>query len=517
MRRMTAVIRPVALIVLDGFGLAEPGPGNAVALAATPNFDRLWAAGPRTSLAASGGDVGLPAGQIGNSEVGHLNIGAGRVVMQSLTYVDSRIENGEFFANTVLQDALNVPRGNTVHLVGLVSHGGVHSAFGHLTALLEMADLQGAARVAVHVITDGRDSAPDSGLPCVLSLQAAMEHMVVDNVIGSVTGRYWAMDRDNRWERTRVAHDAIVCGAAEHTASSAANAVQDAYMRGETDEFIAPTVMTDAAGHAVAPIRDGDSVILFNFRADRMRQLLRSLVEAESFDRFERCAAPRVRITTFMQYDASLPVPHAFELPSLARPLAEVVSDAGLAQFHAAETEKYAHVTYFFNAQREDPYPGEERRLVPSPRVATYDLKPEMSAPELTAAVLERLRQADDAFILVNFANPDMVGHTGVLAAAVRACEASDESMGRIVAAVLAKGGAAIIIADHGNAEQMLAADGLSPHTAHTVNRVPCIVAGAGPLVLRDGGRLADVAPTVLELLGLPQPPEMTGVSLIVR
>ncbi len=501
---------PLALIILDGFGLAEPGPGNAVQLAHTPNFDRYWSEHPRTTLSASGTDVGLPEGQIGNSEVGHLNIGLGRVVVQSLTHVDNLIASGEFFSNQVLKDALNTGPDGTVHLIGLVSHGGVHSSLEHLLALLELADRERANNVAVHVMTDGRDTAPDSGLLCVLELQAALERLSIPARVASVTGRYWAMDRDRRWDRTKRAYDAIVCGRAARNASSAANAVQDSYKLGTTDEFIEPTIIGEPL-----VMQPDDQVIFFNFRADRARQLSHALTSGSEWKQFERCSTVRPRLTTFMEYDSALPARHAFALPPLDMPLAQVISRAGLSQYHAAETEKYAHVTYFFNAQREEPFEGEERRLVPSPKVPTYDLQPEMSALELTDAVVTRLQTHDDAFLLVNFANPDMVGHTGVLGAAIRACEATDEGLGRIVEAVTARGGVAVVLADHGNAEQMLAADGASPHTAHTTNPVPFIVIGAGALKLSEGGRLADVAPTVLQLLGIAQPAQMTGRSLL--
>lgn len=507
----------VALVILDGFGLAEPGPGNAVALAHTPNFDRLWRTQPHTQLAASGPAVGLPEGQIGNSEVGHLNIGAGRVVMQSLTAIDELIRTGEFQNNHVLRSAMTLPKGATLHLMGLVSQGGVHSSQQHLLALLRMADQLNVGRVAVHAFMDGRDSAPDSGLPSMLEVQATCAGLGIDAFVASVTGRYWAMDRDNRWERTQRAYDAVVCGVADLKAGSGANAVQDAYTRGETDEFIEPTVITGADSQPLAPIRDGDSVIFFNFRADRARQFTYALTHGEDWNSFPRCSTPDIRFTSLMEYDASLNLPFAFALPELTSPLALVLSEAGLRQFHAAETEKYAHVTYFFNALEETVFPGEERMLVSSPKVATYDLQPEMSAPELAAKVAGRIRTAADDFVLVNFANPDMVGHTGDTRAAISACEAADAALGQVAAAMQERGGIVMVIADHGNAEKMLAADGLTPHTAHTTNPVPCIVAGAPEGTrLRSGGRLADVAPTVLEILGVEQPAEMTGRSLLL-
>ncbi|HLV13280.1 MAG TPA: 2,3-bisphosphoglycerate-independent phosphoglycerate mutase [Trueperaceae bacterium] len=514
---MSGAARPVMLVVLDGFGLAPPGPGNAVDLARTPVFDAIWASGPRTTLEASGTAVGLPAGQMGNSEVGHMNIGAGRRVMQSLTYVQEQIDDGGFYENAVLREAYAAGRGGTLHLIGLVSDGGVHSDLPHLLALLELAARLGQPRVRVHVVTDGRDSAPDGSPAYVAAVERKLAEVAargVDARIASVTGRYFAMDRDRRWDRTAVAYDAVVCGRAPHVAATATEAVREAYARGETDEFIRPTVVGRAE-----PMRDGDAVVFFNFRADRARQLTYALTQ-EGFAGFRRCATPRVHFASLMEYDAELGLPFAFALPPLTKGLSEVVSAAGLRQYHTAETEKYAHVTYFFNLQREEPFPGEDRLLVPSPQVATYDLKPEMSAPELTDATVARIAQGVDDFLLINYANPDMVGHTGVLSAAVSACEAVDAGLGRVLDAWRARGGVAVVIADHGNAEQMLTPAG-EPHTAHTTNPVPCVLVSDDPAVaslrLRDGGALGDVAPTVLELMGLPQPPEMTGASLLVR
>ncbi|HEX7040520.1 MAG TPA: 2,3-bisphosphoglycerate-independent phosphoglycerate mutase [Trueperaceae bacterium] len=505
------------LVVLDGFGLAPAGPGNAVDLAHTPCFDAIWRAGPRTTLEASGNAVGLPAGQMGNSEVGHMNIGAGRRVVQSLTYVQERIEDGGFFANPVLLETYEAARAGTLHLLGLVSDGGVHSDLGHLLALLDLAARLRLPRVRVHAFTDGRDSAPDGApgyLAAVEGKLAEVARAGVDARIATVSGRYYAMDRDRRWDRTARAYDAVVCGRAEHAAPTAAEAVGAAYARGETDEFVVPTVVG-----APEAMRDGDAVFFFNFRADRARQLTYALTQP-GFDGFPRCATPRVRFASLMEYDRELGLPYAFALPPLTRGLSEVVSGAGLRQYHTAETEKYAHVTYFFNLQREEPFPGEERLLVPSPKVATYDLQPEMSAPALTDATVARIDQGVDDLVLINYANPDMVGHTGVLEAAVRACEAVDRGLGRLLAAWRARGGTAVVIADHGNAEQMLTAAG-EPHTAHTSNPVPCVLVSDDPAVaslrLREGGALGDVAPTVLELMGLPQPDEMTGRSLIER
>ncbi|MCC6310922.1 MAG: 2,3-bisphosphoglycerate-independent phosphoglycerate mutase [Trueperaceae bacterium] len=520
---------PVALIILDGFGLAPAGPGNAVALARTPVFDRLWRERPHTQLQASGPAVGLPEGQMGNSEVGHLNLGAGRVVKQSLTYIQGLIDDGSFYTNPVLLRTFAAARGHTLHLLGLVSDGGVHSDLKHLLALLELAGRERLARVRVHAFTDGRDSPPDGGVRYLATLEEALARLReagCDARVATVCGRYYAMDRDRRWERTKLAYDLIVCARGEYTAGSAVAAAEAAYARGETDEFIRPTVITtdstpseDGAADDGA-VRDGDAVLYFNFRTDRARQLSHALVGDDGWGGFERCRTPRTTFASLMEYDKELHVPFAFSVPPVLETLPEVLAEAGLKQYHTAETEKYAHVTYFFDAQREEQQVGEERRMVASPKVATYDLQPEMSARELAALTAARLRERDDNFVLVNFANPDMVGHTGVIAAAVEACEVVDACLGEVLDAVLARGGAAIVLADHGNAEKMLEADG-SPHTAHTTNPVPCVLVSDDPALanarLRPGGILGDVAPTVLELLGVPQPPQMTGKSLLAR
>jgi 2,3-bisphosphoglycerate-independent phosphoglycerate mutase len=510
---------PVALIILDGFGLAPAGPGNAVTLAGTPNFDRYWQDYPHTELQASGRAVGLPEGQMGNSEVGHMNLGAGRVVEQSLTYIQSLINSEEFFENKVLNDLYDAAEGHALHLLGLTSRGGVHSDLNHLFALLALAKQKDTAPVYIHVITDGRDTAPDSAKGFVKEVQDEIYALGHDVHIASVSGRYYAMDRDKRWARIEKAYDAMVCGQAGLTATSAGEAIEQAYARGETDEFIQPTVILED-GQPVARMNDGDSAFFFNFRADRARQLSYALLGGANWREFERCRVVQdLHYASLMEYASDIKAPFALELPEITHCLAQVVSEAGKSQYHTAETEKYAHVTYFFNAQREEPFANEERKLVPSPKVATYDLQPRMSAPELTEATLERLKTHDDDFILLNYANPDMVGHTGVLEAAVKACEAADEGLGKLVEAILEKGGAAIILADHGNAEVMI--EGGKPHTAHTTNPVPCIIVSGNesdkPIKLRSGGALGDVAPTVLELMGLPQPQEMTGKSLRIE
>ncbi len=505
------VPKPVMLLILDGFGLAPDGPGNAVALAHTPNFDHLWATYPHTTLQASGRAVGLPEGQMGNSEVGHLNLGAGRVVDQSLSYIQSQIDDGTFFENPVLNAVYDAATktGGALHLMGLLSDGGVHSDLRHLFALLKLAQLKGTAPVYVHVFTDGRDTPPQSGLGFVRQLEAEIDALAHDIRVATVSGRYYAMDRDNRWERVQLAYDAVVCAQAEFHAESAVEAVHNAYARGETDEFIRPTLVAGGA-----KVQDGDAVFYFNFRADRARQFTYALLGDATWGYFIRCSVPKVHYASLMEYDTKLNAPYALSVPELRNPLAQVLSDAGKTQYHTAETEKYPHVTYFFDAKIEVPFEGEERQLVASPKVATYDLQPEMSAPELTELTLKRLREHDDDFVLINYANPDMVGHTGVLAAAIEACEAADAGLGKLVGAVQDKGGAVIVLADHGNAEVMIDDHG-GPHTAHTTNPVPCIVVGAGAVRLRSGGVLGDVAPTILELMGLEPPPEMTRVSLI--
>jgi 2,3-bisphosphoglycerate-independent phosphoglycerate mutase len=504
--------RPIALIVLDGFGLAPDGPGNAVAAAHTPVFDRLWRDHPHTTLEASGAGVGLPAGQMGNSEVGHLNLGAGRVVPQSLAFIQAAFDRGDFHRNPVFAQLVEplAERDGTLHLLGLVSDGGVHADLRHLQGLIAAAAALGVPRLVVHAFTDGRDTAPNGGRGYLQSLETWLATFPGEARVGSVIGRYTAMDRDHRWTRTQAAWEAMVHGVAPHRAATSAEAIEAAYARGETDEFIAPTLVAGGA-----PIRDGDAVFFFNFRADRARQLLHAFVDPEPWEGFLRGRVPAVALASIMQLDAAVDVPFALALPPLEQPLAEVLADAGLTQFHAAETEKYPHVTYFFNAKIETPFPGETRHLAPSPAVATYDLQPEMSAAALAAACATRIGRGLDDFVLINFANPDMVGHTGVFAAAVAACEAADHALGTVLEALRARGGTALVVADHGNAEQMLAADG-GPHTAHTTNPVPCIlVAGPAGVALRDGGVLGDVAPTILALLGLTPPAVMTGRSLL--
>jgi 2,3-bisphosphoglycerate-independent phosphoglycerate mutase len=484
---------PVCLVILDGWGLAEPGPGNAVSLAATPVFDGLWERYDHTTLTASGAAVGLPDGQMGNSEVGHLNLGAGAVVKQDLMRIDEAVESGALAADETLGATLRgAPR---VHLIGLASDGGVHSSDRHLKALIDIAAAAGVEDLVVHAFTDGRDVLPDSAIGFLPQVDGWLEGK---GRVGTVVGRYYAMDRDNRADRTRKALDLLLHGGADHHAGSAREAVQAAYDRGETDEFILPTTV----GHE-SRIRPGDSVIAFNFRPDRMRQITDAITGAVD-----------VRYTTLTEYEEGWPYPVVFPPARPAVTIAQVVADAGLGQLHVAETEKYPHVTYFFNGGEEDPYPGEVRDLAPSPRdVPTYDHKPEMSAREATEKFLAHWTEDEPAFAIINFANPDMVGHTGVIPAAVTAIETVDECLGRVVEAVAARGGACLVTADHGNAEHMLEPDG-SPNTAHSLNPVPFLVTREG-LELAGPGILADVAPTALALMGIEQPAAMTGRSLI--
>ncbi|HEY7530527.1 MAG TPA: 2,3-bisphosphoglycerate-independent phosphoglycerate mutase [Gemmatimonadota bacterium] len=506
----------VLLVVLDGWGLSGDREGNAVALARTPVVDRLRATCPFTELRASGRAVGLPEGQMGNSEVGHLTIGAGRILLQDVTRIDDAIASGEFAKNPALVQAVDravhAGGGPDLHLVGLLSDGGVHSHQNHCFALLELAKERGARRVWVHALTDGRDTSPTAGAASVRDLLRTSDRVGV-GALATLVGRYWGMDRDRRWDRTRVAWEAMTRRQAPAVDDPAA-ALESSYARGVTDEFLRPIVCS-----AEGAIRDGDSVVFFNFRADRGRQLARALGDP-SFREFPRLPDPAApdgtpgpvaRLTTMTWYDDLLDAPIAFGRVDVRDGFGEVVSRAGLRQLRAAETEKYAHVTYFFNGGVEVPWPGEERLLVASPRVATYDLQPEMSAVELTERTIEAVRGGAYDAVVLNYANPDMVGHTGDLDAAIRAVEAVDRELGRLLDAFP---GVALVIADHGNAEMMREPDG-SPHTAHTTNPVPCLLVGAGSgAALRPGGGLRDVAPTLLGLLGLPVPDAMDGCDL---
>lgn len=517
------VVRPVVLIVMDGYGCNPDRHGNAIAQANRPVLSQLWQTCPHTELQASGLAVGLPDGQMGNSEVGHLNLGAGKVVYQDTTRISAAIADGSFFTNPELVAAVQRAKGGSgsLHIMGLVGRGGVHANSAHLYALLEMATRSNLDRVYVHVITDGRDTRPTDGLSAVRELEERMQQVGVGE-IATVSGRYFAMDRDGRWDRTRRAYDAMVLGQGEVTLS-AETAIQKSYDQGITDEFIVPTVMTHG-DTSVATISDGDAAIFFNFRTDRPRQLVRALTQPD-FPEFERERFPDdLYVVTMTEYDRTIPAHVAFRSGDVPVPLARVIADAGLRQLHAAETEKYAHVTFFFNGGREQPFAGEDRILVPSPRdVGTYDKKPEMSADGIVTRVTEALATRDYDFCLVNFANADMVGHTGVIEAAIRAVEMVDRSVGAIVDVTRTLGGVVLVTADHGNAEQMIDSESGGPYTAHTVEfPVPflLVVKEQSTLphtALRDGGVLADVAPTVLELMGLPQPPDMEGSSLLVH
>ncbi|HME03834.1 MAG TPA: 2,3-bisphosphoglycerate-independent phosphoglycerate mutase [Solirubrobacteraceae bacterium] len=505
--------RCVCLIVLDGWGIAPPGPGNAIALAHTPVFDELLAEYPHTALAASGPSVGLPEGQMGNSEVGHLTLGAGAVVPQPITRINDAVAHGELARNEVLCGALTCAR--RVHLIGLTSDGGVHSQFEHLRALIELAAQLGTEELILHCITDGRDTSPTAGVRYLETVERWCESAETGRV-ASVVGRYLAMDRDQRWERTQAAYDLLVHGRAEHHTADAPEAAREAYRRGETDEFITPTLVGREG--CIGP---SDSVLCLNFRPDRMRQLVRALAEPGFGENAQQLpgwqgrggAPPVARLATMTPYQDGWPYPTAFPAAHPQDTLAAVISRAGAKQLHVAETEKYAHVTYFFNGGVEPPLAGEGRVLVPSQRdVPTYDLKPQMSAREITDAFLAAFAEDRPVFSVINFANADMVGHTGVIPATVLAVETIDECLGRMVPEVHRRGGVCVITADHGNAEQKLNPDG-SPNTAHTTNPVPLILTARG-IQLAGKGTLADVAPTVLTLLGIEPPAAMSGHPL---
>jgi 2,3-bisphosphoglycerate-independent phosphoglycerate mutase len=505
-------VRLVGLVVLDGWGISPRREGNAVALARTPVMDQLLASHPHATLVTCGESVGLPPGQMGNSEVGHLNLGAGRIVYQDLTRIDQAIRDGSLLSNAVLRDALDrAAAGGTLHFIGLVSPGGVHSHERHLAALLGAAADARVGRIRVHAFTDGRDTPPRSAGDSIRKTEEVVR-ITPGAAIATVSGRFYAMDRDKRWDRTERAYRALVLEEGE-TASSAEEAIAAAYARGESDEFVKPTVIAGADGS----IRDGDTVVAFNFRPDRMRQITRALADT-AFDAFPRSRVPqKLRYVCMTEYDETFPFPVICTDEPLRRTIGEIVSEAGIRQLRIAETEKYAHVTYFFNGSEETPFPGEDRALIPSPKVATYDQKPEMSAAEVTAELERRLADPGGyGFFVLNYANADMVGHTGIIDAAVRAVETVDACLGRVLEVVRRRGGVALVTADHGNAEQMIDEATGGPHTAHTLNPVPLLAVGDGAIPVRSG-ILADVAPTLLRLLELPQPSEMTGRSLIDR
>ncbi len=500
---------PTTLIIMDGFGLAAPSQGNAITNTPTPNLDQIFAERPGCRLSASGLDVGLPEGQMGNSEVGHTNIGAGRVVFQDLPHISREIDTGAFFQNSAFLDAMSNCRewGSALHLMGLLSDGGVHSHINHLFALLNMAKEQGIKRVYIHCFLDGRDVPPTSGKHFVERLQAKIQQLGVGE-IASVMGRYYAMDRDKRWDRLQRAYDAIVCGQAPYE-TDPAEAVQKSYDAGVTDEFMEPVVCRKDV-----QVRDNDSVIFFNFRPDRAREITRCLVDEDQKEVERKTGFIPVFFVCTTEYDATMPnVSVAYPRQKLDNIFGEYISKLGLTQLRIAETEKYAHVTFFFNGGAEQVFPGEDRCLIPSPKVATYDLQPEMSAYEVTEEAVKRILSGAYDVIILNFANCDMVGHTGVYEAACKAVATVDACVGKVVEATCKMGGISLITADHGNAEHMTEPDG-SPFTAHTTNLVPFYIVGAS-VKLRDG-RLADIAPTMLDLMGLEKPKEMDGETLIV-
>lgn len=502
--------KPVVLLILDGWGYRKETADNAVAQARLPHWNHLLETCPHTLIHTEGRYVGLPDGQMGNSEVGHMNLGAGRIVYQDLTRIDAAIEDGSFFATAELVAACQAVKadGGTLHLMGLLSPGGVHSHQRHLFALLDLAKAQGVAKVAVHAFLDGRDMPPRSAKASLEAL-AAKCAQVGNAHLYSVGGRYFAMDRDKRWDRLRRAWDAIVQAQGEFTAADGVAALEAAYARGENDEFVQPTVIDGAV-----PMADGDAAIFFNFRADRARQLTAAFVDP-GFAGFQARVPRLARFVCMTEYDATLPAPVAFPPDDLQHTFGELMQANHLTQLRIAETEKYAHVTFFFSGGREAPYVGEERILVPSPKVATYDLQPEMSAPEVTRRLVEAIGSGHFDVIICNLANPDMVGHSGILAAAIQAAEAVDVAIGQVVQAVRAAHGALVITADHGNLEMMADPATGQPHTAHTVGPVPLVYVGErADAHLREGGALRDVAPTLLDLMGLPAPAEMTGHSL---
>lgn len=507
------------LMILDGWGIAPDSDSNAVYLSGTPNLNRLKNAYPATKLTCHGEAVGLPDGFMGNSEVGHLNIGAGRIVYQDLLRIDMAIRDGSFFNNEILCEVMDrvTAKGSRLHLIGLVSDGGVHSHIRHLFALLNMASDRNVPETSVYALLDGRDTPPNSGARFVEEVKNHIQQIEYGNIAG-VCGRYYAMDRDNRWDRVEKAFRLLVKGEGK-AAKDPVQAIQESYENGETDEFVKPVSIVDDSGHPKAVVGKDDGVIFFNFRADRAREITRALT-AEDFDQFDRGEfSPIPNYVCMTRYDKTFTLPVAYPKVNLTGITGEVISKAGLKQFRIAETEKYAHVTYFFNGGEETPFPLEDRLLIPSPRdIPTYDYRPAMSAEAVTEAVIERIRSEEDSAIVLNFANMDMVGHTGVLEAAVEACQTVDACVGRIVPEILERGGTVLITADHGNSEKMKEKDG-SPHTAHTLNSVPFILVSDGlrDVKLREEGILADIAPTLLDIMGLEKSGEMTGTSLIEK
>jgi 2,3-bisphosphoglycerate-independent phosphoglycerate mutase len=508
--------RPMVLMILDGWGYREETEANAVAAARTPVMDALWQDNPHTLIQASAASVGLPSGQMGSSEVGHLNIGAGRVVYQEYARVNRAIEDGSFFSNHELTQAVDDVKasGNALHIMGLLSDGGVHSHQSHIEAMVQLAVARGAPAVYVHAFLDGRDTSPQSAQRYIHRLQKFMAE-TGGGRIATVVGRYFAMDRDQRWDRVQAAYDLMTQGEG-FTARSASEAVDAAYERGETDEFIQPTAIVGDDGQPTGVIGDGDAVVFMNFRSDRARQIARPFIEDE-FDAFPREVVPDLaRFVCLTEYNDAFDVPIAFPPQRLKKLFGSYIAERGLTQLRIAETEKYAHVTFFFNGGEETPFPYEDRILIHSPQVATYDLQPEMSAPELTDKVIQAIDTGTYDVIIMNYANADMVGHSGNFDATVQALEAVDGEVGRVVESVLAHGGELLVTADHGNAEQMADPDTGKPHTAHTTNPVPFIYVGNREVAMAETGALEDVAPTMLHLMGLPQPHEMTGHPLAV-
>lgn len=508
---MSATPKPLVLIILDGFGHSDSPESNAIMAANTPVYDHLRATQPHGLISGSGMDVGLPDGQMGNSEVGHMNLGAGRVVYQDFTRVTKAIRDGEFFSNPTITSAVDkaVGAGKAVHILGLLSDGGVHSHQDHLVAMAELAAQRGAEKIYLHAFLDGRDTPPKSAQPSIELLDATFTRLGKGRIV-SITGRYFAMDRDNRWDRVQQAYELIVDGNGQFNAASAVAGLEAAYARGESDEFVKATTIGEPV-----QMDDGDAVIFMNFRADRARELTRAFVEP-GFKEFERTRVPQLAgFVMLTQYAASIPTPSAYTPEALTNVLGEYLANNGRTQLRIAETEKYAHVTFFFSGGREEPFAGEERILIPSPNVATYDLQPQMSAPEVTDRIVDAIENQRYDVIIVNYANGDMVGHTGVFSAAVAAVECLDACVGRIVAALEKVGGEALITADHGNVEQMEDESTGQAHTAHTCEPVPFIYVGKRPATIRAGGVLADVAPTLLTLMGLPVPAEMTGTSIV--
>jgi len=517
--------RPFVLIVMDGWGINPRKEGNAIALARTPNIDRLAREWPHTAVKTSGAAVGLPEGQMGNSEVGHQNIGAGKRVLQDYTRVSESIRDGSFFSNPALLKAIEHVKKNSsqLHICGLLGNGGVHAHESHLEALLRLAHMHDIERVYIHSFTDGRDTSPTGGIEFMRQLQTRAGEIGGAHAakVATVSGRYYAMDRDNRWDRTGMTYFAMTRGEGQH-ANSAVEAIQQSYDKGITDEFIIPTVIIED-NHPVAVVKAGDALIHYNFRPDRARQLTKAFVMKElppqAEGKFDR--GPRIEDLQYVmmtEYEEGLDAEVAYRADEVEMPLARVISEAGLRQFHTAETEKYAHVTYFINGRRETPFPGEERLLVPSPKVPTYDLQPEMSAAGVTDTAVEHIRSGQYDLVIMNYANADMVGHTGVIEAAIKAVEVVDTGVGRVVEATLAIGGGLLVTADHGNAEKLLEYDTGKPFTAHTTYPVPLylVVPSLADARLRTDGILADVSPTILQILDIPQPKDMTGKSLIL-